>query len=375
MKLLYVVYTKIPTVKAHGIQIAKMCDEFAGQGMEVELLTARSFSRPKEGLFDYYQLKNKFKVSQFLFFNPRHLGRLNLLIKITTFFFFVLPYILFKKADVIYIRGIYYCYLLSLFKNNFYLELHSAEGPNFLMRRILKKSRGIIAITQGIKDICTNNYLIPPAKIFVAPDGVDLKKFDINISCQQARKKLSLPLDKKIIIYAGSFYIYDWKGIDVLLEAVQYFSSDHLFILVGGKEKEIKQIKEKYNLDNILLVAQKAHSQIPYYLKAADVLVIPNKKGDSISEKYTSPLKMFEYMASQRPIVASDLPSIREVLNENNAVLVEPSNPQSLAQGMKIVLSDSILAQHISQRALRDVQPYTWEKRAGGIVGFIRGTL
>jgi glycosyltransferase involved in cell wall biosynthesis len=83
-------------------------------------------------------------------------------------------------------------------------------------------------------------------------------------------------------------------------------------------------------------------------------------------------MKMFEYMASQRPIVASDLPSIREVLSENNAVLIEPDNPQSLAEGIKKALTDKELSQRISQQTQTDVEEYTWDKRAQKILEFIK---
>ena len=76
-------------------------------------------------------------------------------------------------------------------------------------------------------------------------------------------------------------------------------------------------------------------------------------------------------MASKRPIVASDLPSIREILNEENAVLVEPNNPEALAEGIKKILQNPELADKISKQAFRDVQNYTWQKRAQKILGFI----
>jgi glycosyltransferase involved in cell wall biosynthesis len=143
---------------------------------------------------------------------------------------------------------------------------------------------------------------------------------------------------------------------------------------VGGNKNEIEEIKKKYNynLDKVLLIERKLHSKISYYLKAVDVLLMPNKKGDQFSEEYTLPLKLFEYMASGAPIVASDLPSIRDVLNETNSVLVEPNNPQKLAGGIKKVLQDRNFSDKISKQALEDVHEYTWQKRAENILRFIK---
>ena len=74
---------------------------------------------------------------------------------------------------------------------------------------------------------------------------------------------------------------------------------------------------------------------MPYWLKSADVLVLPNKKGEKISERYTSPLKLFEYMASGRPMIVSDLSSLREIVSAETAMFVEPNDPQALVSGIR----------------------------------------
>jgi len=112
---------------------------------------------------------------------------------------------------------------------------------------------------------------------------------------------------------------------------------------------------------------------VPDYLFAADALLLPNSAKAKIASHYTSPLKLFEYMASRRPIVASDLPALREVLRDGeNAVLVEPDDPKALAERIKTVLDDSGLAKRISEQAYSEVSQYSWEERARRIVRFVR---
>jgi glycosyltransferase involved in cell wall biosynthesis len=144
-------------------------------------------------------------------------------------------------------------------------------------------------------------------------------------------------------------------------------------VLVGGELSEIRKIKDEYQLRNLILIDRQPHTKIPYYLKAADVLVLPNKKGDAMSEKYTSPLKLFEYMAAGRPIVASDLSSIREILNDKNAVLVVPNNPHMLAGGIRKILEDQEFAGQLVSQGFSDVHNYSWEKRTDKILNFING--
>ena len=87
-------------------------------------------------------------------------------------------------------------------------------------------------------------------------------------------------------------------------------------------------------LDNILILGRKPKNEVPYYLKSADILLLPNIPINKESIEYTSPIKMFEYMASQRLIIASRLPSIEEILNSKNAVFFKAGDAQDLAQAI-----------------------------------------
>jgi len=107
-------------------------------------------------------------------------------------------------------------------------------------------------------------------------------------------------------------------------------------------------------------------------MKACDVCTIP-WPWTEFSADYTSPLKLFEYMASGVPIVASDLPSMKEILRHGeNAWLVRPGDPLALAEGIRILLSDRKRAESLAKTAREDVRSYTWEARAAQIIDLIR---
>ena len=375
IKLMYVANTRMPTEKAHGLQIMKMCEAFARQGAIVKLVVPWRFNPIKEDPFEYYGIEKNFKITKLPSLDLVKLGKIGFLIQSFSFAKCAFWYALFRKADAVYSRDelpLFYISFLNLFAlggKNLFWESHDGR-LNFFIKRVLLKCKEIVSISQGLKNFYVEKG-INPGKILVAPDGVDLKEFDIPISKEEARKKLGLPLNKKITLYTGSFYLYDWKGIDVLLSAAKLFSNEYLFLLVGGNIEEIKKVKDKYKSENILLIGRRPHRDMPYYLKAADVLVLPNKKSDEISEKYTSPLKLFEYMASGRPIIASDLPSIREILNTDNAILVQSDDPQSLAEGINVALKNFKLADKISNKAFQDAGKYSWIERAKNILNFL----
>ena len=164
--------------------------------------------------------------------------------------------------------------------------------------------------------------------------------------------------------------------MDVIVQAAKSLlnRNDIVFVLVGGTERDI----EKYNdivrekkLDNLLLLGHYKHDIVPKFLKVADVLLLPNVPATEESVKYTSPIKMFEYMASKRPIIASNLPSLNEVLNNKNSLFCNPGDSNDLVNKINLILDNKKLADELSYQAHNDVKKYTWEERAKKILDFI----
>jgi len=372
MKITYITNSRISTEKAHGIQIMKMCEAFGNAGIELELFLPWRFNKIKDNAFDFYGVKKNFKIKKIFSLDliPLNIPKICFWIQSLSFSVSIFFYLLFKKTDVIYSRDSFPLFLLSFFKKNLVYEVHYLPKHFFLHRKVFQKVKKIIVITNKLKESLIKKG-IANDKILVAPDGVDLGKFDIDISKEEVRKKFNLPADKKIALYVG--HLYQWKGVQVLADAAKFLEKDTIVVFVGGTKKDKKRFKNKNkNINNILILGQKPYSEIPYYMKTADVFVLPNSNKAEISKNWTSPMKMFEYMASQRPIVASDLPSLREVLNENNTILVEPDNHQELAKSIKRALNEVDFSVKLSEQAYQDVQKYTWKKRISNILKFIK---
>jgi len=376
MKLFYIVNARIPTEKAHGYQIVKMCEEFAKTGCDVELVAPSRSNDIKQDLFQYYGIKRifKFKIiksADFLKYD-RIIGKAGLYLQ-WLFFTLKMLFIKIDKDTLIYTRDQGAVWAFSLRGYKVCYECHGwFEKKTGLILPLLKRANWMIITNNFIKNQFVK-HKFDANKILVAPNGVDLEKFDIKENQEECRKKLNLPLDKKIVLYTG--HLYEWKGVTTLAASSVSLDEDTFIIFVGGTKEDIERFKsEILNLKSkIWVVGHRPHSEIPYWLKAADVLVLPNSAKEEISKFWTSPIKMFEYMASQRPIISSDLPSIREILNGQNCIFCQPGDAEDLAKKIKQVLNNPTLGEKLAGQAYQDVLQYSWDKRARKILEFISG--
>jgi len=400
MKLIYIANMRLPTEKAHGLATFKLCEAFASpnlKNIEVELVVPWAINRLKQDPFEFYKVKKIFSAQggpasgwkikklpalDLLFLN--FLPRFFFLLRSFSFSFFALIYFLYLKMrgklkDAVFFSHDHIpLFFLSFLGLPFVLDIHDFPSKNIFYRRVIKRALGFAVQTKWKVAELGKSFSIPPEKIVYWPNGVEIKEFALNISREEARKRLGILSDpakyslrrdseasKKIALYAGHFF--SWKGVDTLALASQYLDDDTLVYFVGGSPEDAKKFEtfiQRKKLYKIRLISFQPHHQIPIWLKAADVLVLPNTAKEDISLYYTSPMKLFEYMAVGRPIVASHIPSIAEILNEENSVLVKPDDPEDLARGIKKVLENKNLAEKISSQACIDVQKYTWEARA-----------
>jgi glycosyltransferase involved in cell wall biosynthesis len=201
-------------------------------------------------------------------------------------------------------------------------------------------------------------------RVAVIPDGVRTAS-----GLQPPATSLGSPASGTTFTIGYAGHLYPWKGVDSIVEAVLALPGTRA-VIVGGHDKEpdlarVKALAQQLDVaSRVTFTGLVPPGEVAARLAEADVLVLPNPQS-AISNAFTSPLKLFEYMASGRPIVASDLPAIREVLRDNdNALLVEPGNPQALSAGIRRIMNDQALASRLAAQAARDVLEFTWAKRA-----------
>ncbi|TSC55295.1 MAG: group 1 glycosyl transferase, partial [Parcubacteria group bacterium Greene0416_79] len=238
-RLFYIANIRMPTERAHGIQVVKMCEAFANAGVSVELVVPSRLNSLQRDPFEYYGVKKNFEITRLPVLDTVSFGRVGFWFESFLFFSAARLYLGGKEGRV-YTRE----EAVGLFFRDIFLELHTIpRSAGLLRKRIWRKARVLFVITHLLKNELAREG-IDPQKIKVVPDAVDLAQFDIPVSKEEARKRLGLPIDKRIILYTGSFFLYDWKGVDVLLEAAEQikdlkFKISALFVLVGGSDKEI----------------------------------------------------------------------------------------------------------------------------------------
>ena len=379
MKLLYVTNSRIPTEKAYGLQTMSMCAALADAGIATTLIVPQRKNSITDDAFAYYGMRQSFAILPVRIIDAIGIGR-RFGFLVTRFSYAIA--LLFspafrKQADTVvmtrdHIAGL----LLCMRGHRVFYDMHGfPEKYRWAWKFALKRMGGVIGTNQWKLDQCKRLFHINDRQLLLARNGFDADLFKTMPTKEQARLQLGLDQDALIVVYTG--HLYDWKGAHILAQTAAMLAGAQV-LLVGGTEADVKKYREKYGGDNVHFLGQKPHALIPQYLAAADVLVLPNSKHSKearysvYSQFDTSPLKLFEYMASSRPIVASSLPSIREILNSQNAVLTEPDDPKKLAQAIQGILSDPGHARAIARQAHSDAQEYTWEARARRIIKFIK---
>jgi glycosyltransferase involved in cell wall biosynthesis len=363
-KIYYLSGTALPTDKAHGWQIVKTCQALSQQGIDLTLLAPR---RGELDLETYYHLKIDFKMKWSSVVLAPELGRFGYWWSAWKFSWWSLSEIKKVQPDLILVRDPLPALVATWSGLPVWWEIHEPKS-NWFFRLVSKRVFGIIAISGGIKDYLIKELAVPTIKISIVPDAADVELIQsLSDDKNFWRTKLKLPLDKKIVLYTG--HLYDWKGADTLATTAKFLSADTLVVLVGGTKIDLDNFQARFgSITNLLLVGHRDALEIPEWLKAADVLVLPNSAKQLISRSFTSPLKLFEYLAAGRPIIASDLPSIREILTEQTGFFVPADDPPALAEVIKLALNNDRLATDKAQQAALMAREFSWPKRAEHLI-------
>ena len=327
-KIFYIADINLPSLRAYTVHVMKMADNFCHFSNQVELLI-----HYKKFNYNYRNIKKDFLL-------------------------------LAKNLCLILTRSFMCSFFLILNKKKHFLEIHHPMNGftkilfirfNFITSKYIIR---VIFITKSLQKHFKNvNF-----KSIVLPDGAEIKNF----------KKKKLKSKIKNIMYVGSFFT--GRGIELILKIASILKNKN-FLLYGKRENDF--INYKYNnLKNVKIFNLIKYNKVPSKLVNADLLLMPyalknisidTKKVDT--SKFASPIKMFEYLASGKPIISSNLPVLKEILiNKSNCLIAKNNSAEEWVKNINFLDRNTLLKKKIAKNGLVTAAKYSWFQRANAVV-------
>ncbi len=394
-KLLYISLMRLPTEKAHGLQIMQNCEAFADAGCDVTLWVARRWnSREMRAIadpFQYYGIRPNFSVRRipcldlFPLFPPESAG--------ARFAFYILQLsyalacallLLMTRADIYYSRDAFILSILGRLraKPSLAYEVHqfppAGRGAS-LQQGVITSVGSVIAVTPRLREDLIRQRGAAPARVIIAHDGIRRARFEQLPEQAAARRQIGWPQDAFIVGYVGRLHTLGLdKGVGVLVEALAGIDGACL-ALVGGPDEMAGALRSRWLAlgmppERFLYAGQVPPAEVGRFLSAFDVCALPLPAATHFAH-YASPMKLFEYMACGRAIVASDLPAWSDVVADGDtALLLPPADIAAWSEAIERLRQNAELRAWLGRRAReRALARYTWAVRAERILAHIRG--
>jgi glycosyltransferase involved in cell wall biosynthesis len=368
MKITYLAPSIIPSRSANSIHVMKMCQAFAKNGHEVTLIVPNRKDEIEQGVEDvygFYGVERCFKIETIRWYKVK--GRDHLYGLLAAFKARSL------KPDIIYSRAIAGAYFAAKLLLPVIFEAHTPASygskiVRYFFNSLSKSSKllKLVVITHALKDYFEKNFPHLTGKIQIAADGADpVGNTSTTKSSVINRKRFNLG-------YVG--HLYKGRGIDLIIELARLCPWAD-FHLIGGNEADLAYWKHANKQENIIFHGFVPHAETVNLLRQFDVLLAPYQESVKVMSGYDtaqwmSPLKIFEYMSTGVPIIASDLSVLREVLqHERNALLCVPTNSAAWQSSLEMLKNNPDIGGKIGKNALEDfLRNYTWQARVSNVL-------
>ncbi|MFA4971005.1 MAG: glycosyltransferase family 4 protein [bacterium] len=367
MKIIYLSSSIVPSQSANSIQVMRMCAALARADNEVTLVARRRRQCGEDvDLFSYYGVDHNFKVKTFLAPNIRYGSSLFALTKLRCL---IKAY---RSNEVlIYGRDIYgVCLALH---NGFRViyETHAPPGRN-VARRVLEgwllRQRRLVkcvTISKALRAEYCRLHRAVAEKIEVHHDAADCD--DQLYEKRSCDGSAASPLQ---VGYVGK--VLFGRGIELIVEMANQLP-DVAFHIIGGTKDDVVAYVSSVP-DNLHCHGYVAPAEAGRYRAMCDVLLMPYQNKLEVTgrkvdtSRWMSPLKMFEYMASGKAIVASDIPVLREVLDKTNSVLVHPGNVDEWVNAVTLLKDPCVRRRYADAARSEFERKYTWDVRAKNVL-------
>lgn len=372
MKIIAIAGSQIPSDTANSIQVMKACNALARLGHSVHLIVTGDGGRVTdwESLAQQYGLSHPFEI-EWLSSSSRRLFTFNSVRRALK----LDPDLLYTWLPQSAVFG-----LLAGKPTVFeaHLQPTGRFGPAWhrAFARLPGRKR-VACITDALRVILERGFgmRLRADEFVIAPNGVELERFASLPDPARARTSLGLR-EAPTVLCAG--HLYAGRGVDLFLRLAESLPAAR-FVWVGGRASDVEEWTRKAaGLDNVSFLGFVPNVELPRYLAAADVLLMPyarsilGSSGDASSASVASPMKMFEYMAAGRAILTSDLPVIREALDDSSAAFAPPEDAPAWTAALQSLLADPARRAALASTARREVEKYTWVARAEKILdGFL----
>ena len=371
MKLALIAPTPIPASTANSIQFMKMAQAFMRLGHELKIYApGEKPQQTRKELIEHYGLEADLDITWL----PAKLSLRR--------YDYALQAVKRSKrwgAEIIFTRLPQAAAWSALRGIPTIFELHDMPsgkmGPR-LLSVFLRARAGqrLVLISRALAAAITARYSIRDndPRIHISPDAVDLERYADLPNPIEARK--SLGLAKSFTVgYTG--HLYAGRGISFILDLAEK-KKNMQFLMVGGRREDVKRVEREVNkreLKNVTLTGFIPNAKLPLYQAASDILLMPYEtrvaasSGGNIAS-FLSPMKMFEYLASARPILASDLPVLGEVLNAENAVVLSMADTSAWVNALTQLSKNENQRVKLSHAARDTAKNFSWEGRAAKIL-------
>jgi len=366
MRIAAITNSRLPSTTANSIQAVKVCDALVQIGHEVRLMApAEAPAMGWDRLSGHYGVGHPFEI---LWLPSRRA------LKRFDFVWYALSSARAFKPDLIYTWLPQSAAAGGWQGFPVVLEMHADVAGRlgaWWLRQFWRAGRRqrLLVTTQALRRALerSTGTGFPDAAVQIAPNGVDLDRYSSLPKPEEARAQLHL----RAGLTAGfTGHFYAGRGIDLLFELARNMPSMN-FVWVGGTSDAVEEWRSKLNsvrCNNVTLTGFVDQTNVPLYQAAADILLMPYSRsvaassGQDIGE-VINPMKMFEYMAAERAIVTSDLPVIREVLDESRAVFCPTDDVSAWKRTLEALAGDAPRREMLARRSRQEVQKYTWLAR------------
>jgi len=228
-----------------------------------------------------------------------------------------------------------------------------------LERKTLRQADKVLAINEKLKDY-VKGLGASPERTQILRAGIDIERFDPVTKGDTIRQHYGLTKKDIVLFFMG--WLYQFSGLKEVASQLARIDNPNLKLLIVGEGdayEALQQIREKHNLKNrVILTGKRPYEEIPSFIAASDICLLPAYPDEKIMQDIV-PIKMYEYMAMKKPVIATRLPGVMREFGQDNGVVYVDKPEDAVTKAMELIQSGKI--QELGQKARSFVERYSWE--------------